>query len=56
MDIEKRRLTSKTRTVKTEQENSFVGFSWTETETGTLNYIKEYENKFFHFENNERSR
>jgi len=51
MDIEKRRLTSKTRTVKTEQENSFVGFSRTKTETRKLNYIKEYEKKVFDYEN-----
>jgi len=49
--LKKRRQTSKTRTVKTEQEHSFVGFSQTKTEKNLKKYIREYEKQFFHTEN-----
>jgi len=40
MDIKQRRQTSKTSTVKTEQENSFVGFSQTKTTKNTSKNIR----------------
>jgi len=44
MDIKQRRQTSKTSTVKTEQENSFVGFSQTKTKKENKNTSKNIRN------------
>jgi len=55
MDIKQRRQTSKTSTVKTEQENSFVGFSQTKTKKENKNTSKNMRNKSSTLKTNEIS-